>query len=165
MYLCPIKIGAVINGRRNIPERGVPPSWLMAGFQQDINHSIKRKTMLYYGFQNYEAFNRSFGMVRHGNGVCSRKNKVLLAYIKDKGRLHEAARSNCYDSLRLTDMAGLEAAVENEILKSGSEDGNLPYTLRLMGRIYHSALYETDENEGLCEDGDLKSFSDRNGKS
>ena len=121
--------------------------------------------MLYYGFQNYEAFNRSFGMVRHGNGVCSRKNKVLLAYIKDKGRLHEAARSNCYDSLRLTDMAGLEAAVENEILKSGSEDGNLPYTLRLMGRIYHSALYETDENEGLCEDGDLKAVRYRNRKS
>ena len=68
--------------------------------------------MLYYGFQNYEAFNQSFGMVRHSNGVCSRKNKVLLAYIKDKGRLHEAATTNRYDSLRLSDMAGLEAAVE-----------------------------------------------------
>lgn len=123
--------------------------------------------MLYYGFQNYEAFNRSFGMVRHSNGTCSRKNKVLLAYIKDKGRLHEAAASNCYDTLRLSDMAGLEAAVENEILKSGDEDGNLPYTLCLMGRIYHSALYETDENEGLCEDGDLKAVryvNRKNGK-
>lgn len=121
--------------------------------------------MLYYGFQNYEAFNQSFGMVRHSNGVCSRKNKVLLAYIKDKGRLHEAAATNRYDSLRLSDMAGLEAAVENEILKSGSEDTNLPYTLCLMGRIYYSALYETDENEGLCEDGDLKSVRYLNRKS
>ena len=121
--------------------------------------------MLYYGFQNYEAFNQSFGMVRHSNGVCSRKNKVLLAYIKDKGRLHEAAATNRYDFLRLSDMAGLEAVVENEILKSGSEDTNLPYTLCLMGRIYYSALYETDENEGLCEDGDLKSVRYLNRKS
>ena len=123
--------------------------------------------MLYYGFQNYEAFNRSFGMVRYSNGTCSRKNRVLLAYIKDKGRLHKAARSNCYDTLRLSDMAGLEAAVENEILKSGSGDADLPYTLCLMGQAYHSATYETDENEGLCEDGDLKAVryvNRKNGK-
>lgn len=112
--------------------------------------------MLYYGFQNYEAFTRSFGMVRHGNGVCSRKNKILLAYIKDKGRLHEAATSNRYDHLHLSDMAGLETVMEQEILRSGSEDKSLPYTLYLMGQTYHSALYETDENKGVCEDGDLK---------
>lgn len=121
--------------------------------------------MLYYGFQNYEVFNQTFGMVRHGNGVQSRKNKVLLTYIKDRKRLHEAASSNRYDHLRLSDMAGLEMMVEREILKSGSEDANLPYMLCLMGRIYHSALYETDGYDGVCVDGDLKAIRYLNRKS
>ena len=46
--------------------------------------------MLYYKFQNYEEFKNMFGIIKHGNGVCSRKNKILLAYVKDKRLLHEA---------------------------------------------------------------------------
>ena len=35
--------------------------------------------MLYYNFNNYEEFKELFGLVKHGNGVKSRKNKILLA--------------------------------------------------------------------------------------
>ena len=46
--------------------------------------------MLYYKFKNYEEFKDMFGIIKHGNGVCSRKNKILLAYIRNKKLLHEA---------------------------------------------------------------------------
>ena len=38
--------------------------------------------MLYYNFNNYEEFKELFGLVKHGNGVKSRKNKILLSFIK-----------------------------------------------------------------------------------
>ena len=112
--------------------------------------------MLYYQFQNYDGFKHLFGTVKHSDGTSGRKNKVLLAYLKDKRLLHEAAAANRLDLLRLTNMAGLEAAMEREILKSGDESPGLPYRLDLMGNIYHSSVYETDGNKGLCEDGDTK---------
>ena len=33
--------------------------------------------MLYYKFRNYEEFKELFGIVKHGNGNESRKNKIL----------------------------------------------------------------------------------------
>lgn len=53
--------------------------------------------MLYYQFQNYDGFKHLFGSVNRSNGTCGRKNKILLAYIKDKRVLHEAAANNQYD--------------------------------------------------------------------
>ena len=50
--------------------------------------------MLYYKFKNYEEFKDMFGIIKHGNGVCSRKNKILLAYIRNKKLLHEAIETN-----------------------------------------------------------------------
>ena len=38
--------------------------------------------MLYYNFKNYEEFKNLFGIVKHGNNHESRKNKILLAYLK-----------------------------------------------------------------------------------
>ena len=43
--------------------------------------------MLYYNFKNYEEFKNLFGIVKHGNNHESRKNKILLAYLKDKNLL------------------------------------------------------------------------------
>ena len=44
--------------------------------------------MLYYKFQNYEEFKEIFGLNYHSNGTKSRKNKILLAFIKDRKLLH-----------------------------------------------------------------------------
>ena len=112
--------------------------------------------MLYYQIQNYDEFKHIFGIVKHGDGTSGRKNKVLLAYLKDKRLLHEAVTSNRYGLLHITDMAGLEATMEREIRRSGDGSPGLPYRLVLMGKTYHSAVYETDSNEGICEDGDTK---------
>ena len=51
--------------------------------------------MLYYNFKNYEEFNALFGIVKHGNNSESRKNKILLAYLKDKNLLHQAVVVFC----------------------------------------------------------------------
>ena len=31
--------------------------------------------MLYYKFKNYEEFKDMFGIIKHGNGVCSKKTR------------------------------------------------------------------------------------------
>ena len=112
--------------------------------------------MLYYNFKDYEQFNTRFGIVKHDNNQESRKNKILLAYLKNKNLLHQAVASNDYTFLHIADMTELENRMMNEILVSGSEDEELPYDLQLMGKTYYSSLYETDEYQGLCEDGDPK---------
>ena len=112
--------------------------------------------MLCYNFKNYEEFNTLFGIVKHGNNNVSRKNKILLAYLKDKELLHQAVASRDYTFLHIADMTELETRMMNEILVSGNEDQTLPHEVLLMGRTYHSAVYETDGYQGLCEDGDPK---------
>ena len=112
--------------------------------------------MLYYNFKNYEEFNALFGIVKHGNNSESRKNKILLAYLKDKNLLHQAVVGNDYSFLHISSMAELEQRMQNEILISGNEDESIPYELHLMGKTYYSIIYETDGNDGLCEDGDSK---------
>ena len=112
--------------------------------------------MLYYNFNNYEEFKNLFGIVKHGNNNVSRKNKILLAYLKDKSLLHQAATIHDYTFLHIGDMTELENRITNEILVSGNEDKSLSYKLQLMGKTYHSSVYETDEYQGLCEDSDSK---------
>lgn len=112
--------------------------------------------MLYYNFKNYEEFKDLFGIIKHENHTQSRKNRILLAYLKDKKLLHQAVAGNDYTFLHIGDMAELEQRMQNEILISGNEDESLPYELRLMDKTYHSSTYATDEYLGLCEDGDTK---------
>lgn len=40
--------------------------------------------MLYYNFKNYEEFKERFGIKRDENGKMVRKNKILLAWAKNK---------------------------------------------------------------------------------
>ena len=78
--------------------------------------------MLYYKFKNYEEFKDMFGIVKHGNGVCSRKNKILLAYIRNKRLLHEAIGTNNYTLLHISSMAELKKTITRTIIISGHSD-------------------------------------------
>ena len=91
--------------------------------------------MLYYNFKNYEEFKNLFGIVKHGNNHESRKNKILLAYLKNKDLLHQAVTSNDYSFLHIADMTELENRMTNEILISGNEDEELPYEAPSMRRM------------------------------
>ena len=112
--------------------------------------------MLYYNFNNYEEFKELFGLVKHGNGVKSRKNKILLSFIKNGKLLHDAVVSGDYSLVHISDMATMKKLVTDEIIKSSNDNMKLSYVVDLMGKRYYSSTYSTDGNKGLCEDGDTR---------
>ena len=62
--------------------------------------------MLYFDFKDYEGFKELFGIVEHGNGVKSRKNKILLSLYKERKYLHyHAAVRHFYDVDKMYDNA------------------------------------------------------------
>lgn len=124
--------------------------------------------MLYYKFKNYEEFKEMFGIIKHSNNVSSRKNKILLAYIKNKELLHQAVEANDYTLLHISSMPELKKTMTERIMVSGHSDDRLCYGLELGGDLYYSQNFETDELKGVCEDGDSKAIRyvnhDNNGK-
>lgn len=56
--------------------------------------------MLYYDFKNYEEFKEIFTIVEHGNGVKSRRNKILLALYKDRSALRNYIRYKEFISIK-----------------------------------------------------------------
>lgn len=112
--------------------------------------------MLYYKFKNYEEFKELFGITKHANGTTSRKNRILLSFIKNRGLLHDAAVSGDYSMLHISDITTMKNIITEKIIESGDNDRSLPYRLELIGKKYHSSVYETDNCKGLCEDGDAK---------
>ena len=121
-------------------------------------HFKTRKIMLYYKFKNYEEFKDMFGIVKHGNGVCSRKNRILLAYIRNRRLLHEAIETNNYTLLHISSMAELKKTITRAIIISGHSDMSLRYVLELDGEFFYSRNFETDDMKGLCKDGDTRSI-------
>jgi hypothetical protein len=99
-----------------------------------------------------------FGIQHHGNGEKSRKNKILLSYLKNRSLLHDAVISGNYCLLHISNMAELKQTLNNEIIQSGREDNSLPGEVKILEQTYHSALYRTDDYNGVCEDGDNHSF-------
>ena len=56
--------------------------------------------MLYYNFSDYEDFKEIFGIVEHGNGVKSRKNKILLSLYKDRQAFKDHIRDLAFESAK-----------------------------------------------------------------
>lgn len=44
------------------------------------------------------------------------------------------------------------------IVRSGKDDEKLPYKVELIGKVYYSSRYQTDETKGICEDLDKNSI-------
>lgn len=126
-------------------------------------------------FKNYDEFKKIFATVEHGNGVKSRKNKILLAWLKDRKFLHQwlqwrekfgredffrKAEGFCYLKAKNMNETWIAA---REIMSSLAPclnrklyDRDSRYC-RLAGWVmYHNTLF-LDECEGLCADGDTKS--------
>lgn len=114
--------------------------------------------MLYYKFRNFGEFQELFGIQHHASGEKSRRNRILLSYIKNRRLLHNAVVPDDYSLLHISDMAELKKTMHHEIRGSGHNDDSLLYEIKIKDDIYHSALYYTDANYGLCEDGDFRSI-------
>ena len=81
--------------------------------------------MLQFDFNGFEGFKERFGIQEHGNGSKSRKNKILLAFVKD-----QFLKKN-YQVINFTSMAEMQAHVWQQILTSGAQSDNLPYQINL----------------------------------
>lgn len=110
--------------------------------------------MLYYNFNDYAGFKERFGMVEHGNGEKSRKNKILLAYIKQPSLFKQAVETGDYSLINIASMSELKQTMLERIKQSGK---SLRYEVKLINYTFKSSKFETDEFNGLCEDGDPKS--------
>ena len=110
--------------------------------------------MLYYNFKDYAGFKERFGLVEHGNGEKSRKNKILLAYIKQPSLFKQAVETGDYSLINIASMSELKQTMLERIKQSGK---SLRYEVKLINYTFKSSKFETDDFNGLCEDGDPKS--------
>ena len=112
--------------------------------------------MIYYGFNGYSGFKSRFGKTEHGDGSMTRRNRILLDFMKDRRMLKIAAETGDLRLLDIQNMTELRKVMMERIMRSGTEAG-LPYEMNLMGYCFRSSKYSTDMYRGLCEDGDIRS--------
>jgi hypothetical protein len=117
--------------------------------------------MLYYSFKNYEEFKELFGITVHGNGAKSRKNKILLAFLKQKNLLHKYVKGDIGGGLfHITNMSALYDRICSCIAKEPDKlysDTHM-YKSTLMGIKFHSSEFRIDGCKGVCEDMDSASI-------
>uniref|UniRef100_UPI0040292173 hypothetical protein n=1 Tax=Prevotella sp. TaxID=59823 RepID=UPI0040292173 len=128
-------------------------------------------------FKNYDEFKQLFGVVKHGNGVVSRKNKILLACLKDRKLFHwwlgfkewcdRTGKKYLYenhDYLRATNMDDLKTFAKYMVSSFVYNDPDNEDTLYLLGfddnflYILYSTTLSLDSLNGICTDGDSKSI-------
>lgn len=112
--------------------------------------------MLIFNIRDYEDFQLIFGMESHGNGVKSRKNKILLQHLKNPALIKYCREHDDWSLLHIRSMAELKHLVLGYIRETGKTDPHLPNKVRLIGNTYWSGQYRTDHMDGLCEDFDKK---------
>lgn len=101
-------------------------------------------------FKNYEEFKELFGVVEHGNGVKSRKNKILLSLIKSRKVLKYQIEDegSWYSIKSMTELKNSAMIVLRNSLQGGC-------FLYLNGMKYRNNFYYTDDFKGICRDGDV----------
>lgn len=115
--------------------------------------------MIYFkNFKNAKEFNEIFGVVEHGNGVKSRRNKILLEVLKNK-EFHKWWKLH-------GDRVYRDSGIDLMTVKSMGELKKLAFVLMryvcgyeiiLNGYKMYSLKYKLDAYQGLCEDGDGRS--------
>lgn len=116
--------------------------------------------MLYYNFNNYEGFKERFGVRTCGNGEKSRKNKILLSYVKQPSLLRACRESGNYSELNLENMTQLWSVLSNKIENASYDfrrnNRDFREGIYICGVVLASSHYYLDELNGVCEDGDIK---------
>ncbi len=112
--------------------------------------------MLYYPFKNYEEFKELFGVTTHSNGAKSRRNKILLNYLKQPNLLAQARESGDNTLINITSMSQLKQVITDLLARKSRVYNN--YRCNIMDQVWCSDSYELDDYNGLCEDGDSRSI-------
>jgi len=132
--------------------------------------------MLYYSFFDYNGFKQVFGITEHGNGNVSRRNKILLAMLKDKeffynirhatlkfrGYDEELTQDEREDIVRvfrnLSTMADLRAFCISLFTRFKPVNGwDCNVVIDDEKYLFAHPDYSVD-NGGLCFDGDYRSI-------
>ena len=109
--------------------------------------------MLYIkSFSNYTEFQEIFG-VRVFGEEKARKNKILLALLKDKAVHKRAIETGDYTLLSIRNMVDLKNVCIKKLHESGAKSSKLRYEVNLLGVTYFSDIYSLDSMNGICEDG------------
>lgn len=129
-------------------------------------------------FRNAQEFQELFGIQEHGNGVKSRRNKILLQFYKSKSMwdyCNEDKTGWRFDEFfSIRNMAVLKDRITEEIIAElyrEARDSHEPaWPVNLMNRTYWSHVYSTDESNGIPSNGDVGAVryitheKNRNGK-
>lgn len=103
-------------------------------------------------FNNYTEFQELFG-VRVFGEEKARKNKILLALLKDKDVHKRAIESGDFTLLSIKNMVDLKNVCLRKLHESGAKSKKLCYQVSLLGVTYYSDIYSLDSMKGICEDG------------
>lgn len=103
-------------------------------------------------FSNAHEYQEIFGIQEHGNGVKSRKNKILLSFLKSKSVWEWCRENDHWELLEIKSMAQLKKVLTETIAYDGVNYG-LRYVVKLNGTTFRSNVYETDSYNGIPEDG------------
>ena len=110
--------------------------------------------MLYItAFKNYTEFQELFGVRQFDNGQKARKNKILLALLKDKAFFKDAVKSGNLYPFGIKNMTDLRNYLAHRIHVSGAKSKKLCHKICLLDRYYYSDKYTLDDMAGVCEDG------------
>lgn len=110
--------------------------------------------MLYItAFKNYTEFQELFGVRQFDNGQKARKNKILLALLKDKAFFKNAVKSGDLYPFGIKNMTDLRNYLAHRIHVSGAKSKKLCHKIWLLDRYYYSDKYTLDDMAGVCEDG------------
>ena len=105
-------------------------------------------------FSNYEGFKEVFGFIEHGNGVKSRKNKILLGVLKDRNFIHSCLGDEDDASiLAITSMAGLKNYLRDYVYRHTNAPYRLSFNLPSICEV-ETYLYRFDNLRGICQDMD-----------
>lgn len=104
--------------------------------------------MLYFNFKNFEEFKELFGKRVANNGKVVRSNGILLSFYK-----HAFKNKIAFDGV--TNMSQLYNYALNLLHIKGITE---PFEINVMGREFYSSVYKTDEQEGICLDGDCNAI-------
>ena len=105
-------------------------------------------------FSNYEGFKEVFGFIEHGNGVKSRKNKILLGVLKDRKFIHHClGDEDDAKILSITSMAELKIYLCEYMFRYTSGRYHLHFNFTSVSGVYNN-IYRLDNLHGICQDMD-----------
>ena len=105
-------------------------------------------------FSNYEGFKEVFGFIEHGNGVKSRKNKILLGVLKDRKFIHRCLEDgDDAEILSITSMAELKIYLRDYVCRHTNAPYRLSFNLPSISEV-ETYIYRFDNLRGICQDMD-----------